>query len=110
VQSGAQLHRIGCRPRKQLATGELNVRIEELKKMKDRRPFESFFIRMADGREIPVKHPDAVSWDPDQVRIAVCGVPGAGTEVIDVDLVTSLSLPGPAQIPNQGGNGAGAGG
>jgi hypothetical protein len=84
------------------------LRIEELKKMKDRRPFEPFFIRMADGREVRVKHPDAVSWDPDQIRIAVCGVPGGGTEVIDVALVTSLGLPAPAT--NQSGNGEGAAG
>lgn len=81
------------------------MRIEELKKMKDRRPFEPFLIRMADGREVPVKHPDAVSWDPDQVRIAVCGVPGGGTEVIDVALVTSLSLPAPIPPRTQEGNG-----
>ncbi len=81
------------------------MRIEELKKMKDRRPFEPFLIRMADGRELPVKHPDAVSWDPDQIRIAVCGMPGGGTEIIDVALVTSLGLPAQAPPPTPEGNG-----
>jgi hypothetical protein len=84
------------------------MRIDELKKVKDRRPFQPFLIRMADGREIPVKHPDAVAWDPDQIRIAVCGVPGGGTEILDVALVTSLSIPAPAQTANDQGDGEGA--
>lgn len=81
------------------------MRIEELKKMKDRRPFEPFFIRMADGRELPVKHPDAVSWDPDPIRIAVCGGTGGGTEIIDVALVTSLGLTAQAPPCTEEGNG-----
>ena len=38
------------------------MKIEELKKAKDRRPFQPFLIRMADGREIEVRHPDAIAW------------------------------------------------
>ena len=37
------------------------MRIEELKKAKDRRPFEPFEVRMADGRSLLIKHPDAVA-------------------------------------------------
>ncbi len=35
------------------------VQIDELKKAKDQRPFQPFRIRMADGTEIEIKHPDA---------------------------------------------------
>jgi hypothetical protein len=72
------------------------MRIEQLKKAKDRRPFQPFWIRMADGREIQVRHPDAVAWESDQARIAVCIVPGGGWEVIDVALATSLGMQAPA--------------
>jgi len=41
------------------------VKIDELKKAKDQRPFQPFHVRMADGREIQVTHPDAVAWHPD---------------------------------------------
>jgi hypothetical protein len=33
------------------------VKIDELKKAKDQRPFQPFHLRMADGREIQVTHP-----------------------------------------------------
>jgi hypothetical protein len=72
------------------------MKIEELKKAKDRRPFEPFEIRMADGRSLLIKHPDSVAWDPDQTRIAVCGLPGGAWEIVDVALVLSLGVKPPA--------------
>ena len=71
------------------------MRIEELKKAKDQQPFLPFLIRMADGREIPVRHPDAVAWD--SPRVAICAVPG-GWEVVEVGLITSLALQHPADL------------
>ncbi len=50
------------------------MRIDELKRAKDERPFRPFLIHMADGREITVRHPDAVAWD--NPRIAICATPG----------------------------------
>jgi hypothetical protein len=72
------------------------MRIEELKKVKDQHPFQPFTIRMADGREIEIRHPDAVAWGGDHARIAFCIVPGGGWEIIDVALVTSLGMQAPA--------------
>jgi hypothetical protein len=66
------------------------VKIDELKKAKDQRPFQPFHVCMADGREIQVTHPDAVAWHPDTPRIAVFIVPGGGWEIVDVALITSL--------------------
>jgi hypothetical protein len=63
--------------------------IDELKRAKDERPFRPFLIRMADGREIPVRHPDAVAWD--NPRLAIWATPG-GWEFIDVALITSLAM------------------
>jgi hypothetical protein len=71
------------------------MRIEELKKAKDQRPFVPFLIRMADGRELEVRHPDAVAWDDGSPRTAVCVPPGGGWEVIEVALITSLGTPIP---------------
>jgi hypothetical protein len=70
--------------------------IAELKKAKDIRPFRPFLIRMADGREIAVRHPDAVAWEDDSRRIAVCILAGGAWEVIDVSLATSLTIPAAA--------------
>jgi hypothetical protein len=66
------------------------VKIDELKKAKDQRPFQPFHVRMAEGREIQVMHPDAAAWDPDTPRIALFVVPGGRWEVVDVALITSL--------------------
>jgi hypothetical protein len=87
------------------------VTIEELKKAKDERPFRQFLIRMADGREIPVTHPNAVAWeavvvDEDKGETkepltAICVVPGGGWEVIDLTRITSLGL-APAQSKGKG--------
>ncbi|MGO9596728.1 MAG: hypothetical protein ACLP7Q_01755 [Isosphaeraceae bacterium] len=81
------------------------MRIEELKKAKDQRPFRPFMIRMADGREVDVRHPDAVAWYEDAPRVAICATKD-GWEVIEVGLVTSLAMthgPQPAQAPEPNG-------
>lgn len=70
--------------------------ILELKKAKDIRPFRPFVIRLADGREFPVAHPDAVAWDEDSRRIAYVAIRGGGVEVVDVSLATSLTIPAAA--------------
>lgn len=81
------------------------MRLDDLRAIKDRRPFEPFVIRMADGREILVRHPDAVAWDEEtdededdngeenEPLTVHCILPGGAWEVINLDLVTSF---GPA--------------
>jgi hypothetical protein len=39
------------------------MRIHDLKDAKNRRPFEPFEIHIADGRPIPISHPDALAWE-----------------------------------------------
>jgi hypothetical protein len=77
------------------------MRIEELKQAKDERPFRPFSIRMADGRKVPVTHPDAIAWeaDPDDSTgepaapfTAVCIVPGGRWVVIELALITALEF------------------
>jgi hypothetical protein len=87
------------------------MKIKELKDAKDTRPFEPFMIRTADGREIPVRHPDAIAWEadiededngePEGPLTVVCVVPGGGREVIELALVTSLGF-APAQPKGKG--------
>jgi hypothetical protein len=76
------------------------VRIEELKRVKDERPFRPFVIRMADGNEVRVTHPDALAWavlEPDEDNgeveepdIVFCVIPNGNRVVIDLALVTAL--------------------
>jgi hypothetical protein len=80
------------------------MRIEELRRAKDQRPFQPFAIRTADGREITIAHPDAVAWDPgERPRTLVCIQPGGAWDVVDVALVTSLGMQAPVSlIPDKG--------
>jgi hypothetical protein len=78
------------------------LKIQELKKAKDRRPFQPFLIRMVDGREIQVRHPDAVAWGDENARIATYVSPSDDWEVIDTALVTSLGIPAPATPKAEG--------
>ncbi len=73
------------------------MKIEEVKRAKDQRPFLPFSIRMADGREIRVTHPDAVSWGSDQPRVAICSRPDGGRDLIEVALITSMGRSAPRQ-------------
>jgi hypothetical protein len=81
------------------------VTIRELKDAYHRRPFVPFLIRMADGREIPVGHPDALAWSEDGELLEPltigCVMPGGRWEVIELALVTSLGFP-PAQARGKG--------
>ena len=43
--------------------------IDELRQAKNQRPFEPFRIRLADGHELPILHPDAVAWEDDTPRL-----------------------------------------
>jgi hypothetical protein len=67
--------------------------IGELRKRWHRRPFRAFRIRLSDGDEITVEHPENFAID-EKSRTAVCRW-GGGWDVIDLDQVTSLGLPLP---------------
>ena len=71
------------------------MKIEELKKIKDQRPFQAFRIRSTDGKEIEIKHPDAVAWDVDEKRI-VLAISKGEHYWLDIQLVTALVGPVPA--------------
>jgi hypothetical protein len=62
---------------------------------KDRRPFEPFWVRTADGREVEVRHPDAIAWSGERAQIVAYVSPDGGWEWIDVALVMSLRIPTP---------------
>ncbi len=79
------------------------MKIDELKKAKDQRPFQPFLIRMADRREVKVSHPDAIAWDADSPRIAIVATPD-GWDVVDIGLITSLAVQ--AWVTTTEGNGA----
>jgi len=63
--------------------------IEQLKTMHLARPFKPFEIFLADGRSIPVEHPEFLSQSASGRTIGVA-VGDDAIEVVDLLLVTSL--------------------
>ena len=62
---------------------------QQLRTMHQARPFQPFDIHLADGRSIPVDHPELLAMTPGGRTISVA-VHEDAFEVIDLLLVTSL--------------------
>jgi hypothetical protein len=63
--------------------------IEQLRRMHQRRPFQPFDIRIADGRSLPVEHPEVLAITPPGRTIGV-GLADGTVEIVDVLLITTL--------------------
>jgi hypothetical protein len=67
----------------------VSMTIEQLRKMHLARPFQPFDVHLADGRSLPVEHPEFLSQSPVGRTIAV-GLADGTIEIVDLLLVTSL--------------------
>lgn len=67
--------------------------IEELKEIKDRRPFQPFSIHLADGRELRITHPDSVAWHAGGIPRVLLVAHADGFEFVDMTLITGLRVP-----------------
>jgi hypothetical protein len=63
--------------------------IEQLRRTLHAEPFQPFDIHLADGRALPVEHPEFVGQSPAGRTIGV-GLADETIEIIDLLLVTSL--------------------
>lgn len=73
---------------------------EQLRQEHEARQFRPFDIHLADGRTFHVDHPEFLARSP-SVRSAILYGTGGNFEVIDLLLVTSLSV-GNGQLTQQG--------
>jgi hypothetical protein len=71
---------------------DLIMTIEQLRKMLQARPFEPFDVHMADGRSLPVEHPEFLALSPAGRTISV-GLADGNFEIVDLLLATSLRPP-----------------
>lgn len=62
---------------------------EQLRRILQAQPFRPFDIHLADGRSLPVEHPEAVAITPPGRTIGV-GLADDTIEIVDLLLVTSL--------------------
>ena len=63
--------------------------IEQLRRAHQTRPFHPFDIHLADGRHLPVNHPEMLAIAPPGRTIGV-GLDDGTIEIVDLLLVTSL--------------------
>jgi hypothetical protein len=67
------------------------MKAEPLRRAVQARPFRPFRLHLADGREIPVGHPENVTVTSDD-RCVLVYIPGDGAEIVDVPLVTAIDF------------------
>ena len=63
--------------------------IEQLRTLHRAVPFRAFDIHLADGRSLPVEHPEVLAIPPTGRTIGV-GTADGIVEIVDVLLITSL--------------------
>jgi hypothetical protein len=78
--------------------------VEQLRAAYRAQPFRPFVLHLADGRQIPVQHPEFILTVPSGRTIFVVQ-PDDTTKIIDLLLVTDIELKPMAQQA-AGGNGA----
>jgi hypothetical protein len=64
---------------------------EKLRELYDVEPFQPFSLRLADGREIPVKHREFMASAPAS-RIVAVFQPDGRMNLVDLELVTDVEL------------------
>jgi len=69
--------------------------IEQLRKIHQTRPFQAFDIHLADGRSIPVSHPELLAFSPSDESFAA-GMPGGNIETVNAALIASVKPRPPA--------------
>lgn len=75
---------------------------EQLRTVRDATPFRPFTVHLADGRSLPVPHRDFLSMTPGG-RTVIVYRGGEAMSIVDIMLVTELSVDAPAgQQPANG--------
>jgi hypothetical protein len=65
--------------------------IEQLRRMYQARPFQPFVVHLANGRELPVRSPEFMSFSPSG-RTAIIHYGRDAFDIVDVLLITSLEV------------------
>jgi hypothetical protein len=63
--------------------------IERIRELHQAQPFHPFVLHLADGRNLPVQHPEFLSMSPTG-RTIVVHLPDDSMQIVDVLMVVSL--------------------
>ena len=64
--------------------------MSQLRELQTARPFRPYTIKMADGQELRVRHPEFVILHPDQRSIILVEEETGRTHILDVQLATDV--------------------
>lgn len=64
---------------------------EALRRLHTARPFQPFYLRLGDGQELPVEHPEFLAYAPSS-RTATVYFDDGSFEIVDLLLVTGLEV------------------
>ena len=67
------------------------MEIEKIREVLHARPFQAFWIHLADGGRVPVEHEDFVALDP-AGREMIVYLKNSSHQIMDVMLVTRLEV------------------
>jgi len=65
--------------------------IERLQEVHQARPFRPFRLHLADGRDVPISHPESLAYERTG-RTVVAVLPGGATHFVDLLLVTDIEI------------------
>lgn len=74
--------------------------IDQLRRVHNTRPFIPFFMHLADGRSVPVTHPENRAFYGAGRTVHVTN--GPETEIVDLLLVASLRLAADGELRRNG--------
>jgi hypothetical protein len=72
------------------------VTSEQLRKTIKATPFLPFVLKVADGQQIPIPHPDFIMHNTATPRTAVVTMQDGTIEILDLLLITGVMIPQPA--------------
>jgi hypothetical protein len=72
--------------------GDLDMTIEQLRKVHHAQPFRAFVMDLASGKQIRVDHPELLSYSPTGRTVMVVRPEDETFDVVDLLLVTSMHV------------------
>lgn len=77
---------------------------ETIREAARKQPFQPFKLKLVDGAEVTVRHPDFIAVEPNGRRLVVFGEDGS-MSILEPFLILSIEIPAPQQsTPNPNGN------
>jgi len=66
--------------------------IDQLREVFREKPFRPFHLQLADGIQVPVTHPECVSYHPEHPRSISVALPSGAFKIIDLLLVGAIHI------------------